>query len=532
MDRVNFKKISKKILIVAFILFTLLNFSTTAYGSIPPRILIIIDSSASMSEKGLKNIKLLTGQGKENDELARQITVITYPTTTGIKVSNFRNSAEFSFYLQSLSLRKGTTDLKQVIMIGRSWASEYATSERFVYWISDGGGIGTLGQNTTEILEKMNSVSSTQNWTIAEIGASKNLESLSNGVSKYFEVPTQSTASQLQFPKINVVVDDPNKDESLKPETLKKTTYITEILAIAASISFLFLLNSVFKLVNRRGLKSNRESLFAIQFPQSGPKSGSTNSILKRIPVLFKGPINEMGDRYHVDENKQFRLIAMLFMFTFVFGIFILKNIFASLLLTLFVPGLLIRLLNKHTKNKDEKKFTNELPGFLSLLSSGLKSGLSFQQNVDAYCQMTDGILARDFRRVLSEANMGSSLDESLDTLAKERKNDDLTWLVTAILIQKNVGGSLSTIIDTVLETINARGEVRREIRALSAEGKLSAYVLIALPIFIFLFLVFSRRSYVEVLWKESTGQLILVVLGTLISIGWLWMRKVVNIKV
>jgi tight adherence protein B len=145
---------------------------------------------------------------------------------------------------------------------------------------------------------------------------------------------------------------------------------------------------------------------------------------------------------------------------------------------------------------------------------------------------MTDGILARDFRRVLSEANMGSSLDESLETLATERKNDDLTWLVTAILIQKNVGGSLSTIIDTVLETINARGEVRREIRALSAEGKLSAYVLIALPIFIFLFLTFTRRSYVEVLWKESLGQLILVVIGTLISIGWLWMRKVVNIKV
>jgi Flp pilus assembly protein TadB len=532
MHQVNLKKISKKLFIVAFIFFTLLNFSTTAYGATPPRILIIIDSSASISEKGLKNIRLLLGQGKENDELARQITVITYPTATGIKVSNFRNSAEFSFYLQSLSLVKGTTDLNQVITIGRSWASEYATSERLVYWISDGGGIRTLGLNSTEILEKMSGVSSTQNWTIAEIGASRNLESLSNEVSNYFEVPAKSTASQLQFPKIDVVVNNPINDESAKPETLKETTYVIGILAIVASVAFLFLLNTLFKLANRRGLKSDRESLFAIQFPQSGPKSSSTNGILKKIPALFKGPINEIGDRYQIDENKQFRLIAILFMFTFVFCIFIIKNIFVSLLLTLFVPGLLIRIFNNRMKTKDEKIFSKELPGFLSLLSSGLKSGLSFQQNVDAYCQMTDGILARDFRRVLSESNMGSSLDESLETLATERKNDDLTWLVTAILIQKNVGGSLSTIIDTVLETINARGEVRREIRALSAEGKLSAYVLIALPIFIFLFLTFTRRSYVEVLWKESLGQLILVVIGTLISIGWLWMRKVVNIKV
>jgi tight adherence protein B len=285
-------------------------------------------------------------------------------------------------------------------------------------------------------------------------------------------------------------------------------------------------------LANRRGLKSDRESLFAIQFPQSGPKSSSTNGILKKLPALFKGPINEIGDRYHIDQNKQLRLIVILFMFIFIFCIFIIKNIFISLLLTLFAPGFLIRIFNNRMKIKDGKIFSKELPGFLSLLSSGLKSGLSFQQNVDAYCQMTDGILARDFRRVLSEANMGSSLDESLETLATERKNDDLTWLVTAILIQKNVGGSLSTIIDTVLETINARGEVRREIRALSAEGKLSAYVLIALPIFIFLFLTFTRRSYVEILWKESLGQFILVVIGTLISIGWLWMRKVVNIKV
>jgi tight adherence protein B len=151
---------------------------------------------------------------------------------------------------------------------------------------------------------------------------------------------------------------------------------------------------------------------------------------------------------------------------------------------------------------------------------------------MDAYCQLNDNLLSGEFRRVLTELRMGSSLELALEELSKRRSNEDLAWLVTAISIQKNVGGSLSTIMDTVLETINGRGALRREVQTLSAEGRLSAYVLIALPLGIFAFLFASRREYVEVLWQDSGGIFILSLILFLITVGWVWMRKVVDIKV
>jgi tight adherence protein B len=140
--------------------------------------------------------------------------------------------------------------------------------------------------------------------------------------------------------------------------------------------------------------------------------------------------------------------------------------------------------------------------------------------------------LAIQLRRTLREVQMGESLESSLNSLAIRMENTDLEWIVTALSIQKNVGGSLADIIDTVLETIRSRIDIRREVRTLSAEGRLSALVLVMLPISIFLFLVLTQKEYMTIYWTTPLGILVLIFIGILMSIGWMWMKKVVEIRV
>lgn len=179
-----------------------------------------------------------------------------------------------------------------------------------------------------------------------------------------------------------------------------------------------------------------------------------------------------------------------------------------------------------------QKKFADELPDFLMLVASSLRAGLSFTHALDSSALEGKGEVARQMRRVLREVQVGADLDDALMECAVRMENDDLRWVVTALSIQREVGGALSGILDTAAQTIKARYELHREVRTLSAEGRLSAYVLIALPLGIFAFLFLARREYVKILWTQPLGIALLVVLATLMVIGIVWMRNVVRIKV
>ena len=142
------------------------------------------------------------------------------------------------------------------------------------------------------------------------------------------------------------------------------------------------------------------------------------------------------------------------------------------------------------------------------------------------------GEVPRQMRRVLREVQVGTLLDAALLECADRMDNEDLRWTVTALSIQREVGGNLSTILDTAAGTIKSREELRREVRTLSAEGRLSGYILIALPLGVLLVLMLVRRSYVELLWTTTLGLLSLAAMAVLMVLGWLWMRTIVTIKV
>ncbi len=223
-----------------------------------------------------------------------------------------------------------------------------------------------------------------------------------------------------------------------------------------------------------------------------------------------------------------------------VFGSFLITGVltlFSKSLPINFIVGLVAAYLIQNTVLKSreaalKREFEEQLADFLTIIASGLRAGLSFAQAVESAVGDGTGEVERQIRRALAQVQVGSTLDAALLRVAKKMDSDDLAWTIAALRIQREVGGNLSKILDTAAVTIRNRAELKREIRTLSAEGRISAYVLVALPLGIFGFLLLSRRDYVKIFWTESIGMIMLAVFVILVTAGWFWIRSVVEVKV
>lgn len=177
-------------------------------------------------------------------------------------------------------------------------------------------------------------------------------------------------------------------------------------------------------------------------------------------------------------------------------------------------------------------KFAMELPALLQIVASGLRSGLTFDAALSATAAQDKGEVGRQFRRAIAEVQFGSTLEDALRRVATRMSSDDLTWLVMVLEIQREMGGSLSGILDGVAATIKGRAEVKREIKVISAEGRMSGYVLISLPIFSMIALFAIRPEYVSFFWTNPVGFIMFGGFLLLMAIGWVWMNKVVQVRV
>ena len=176
------------------------------------------------------------------------------------------------------------------------------------------------------------------------------------------------------------------------------------------------------------------------------------------------------------------------------------------------------------------KKLEAQLPDALTLLASTLKAGYSFLQGIDAVAKEADEPLATEFQRTVNEARLGKPMDESLDNLSDRVGSDDMVWAVVAIKIQREVGGNLAELLTIVAETMKERRRLKGEVQALTAEGRISAYVLLALPPLIGLAIFFLNRAYISELWNNTLG-LVLVALAVFsMGVGAAWMKKIVDI--
>jgi tight adherence protein B len=193
-----------------------------------------------------------------------------------------------------------------------------------------------------------------------------------------------------------------------------------------------------------------------------------------------------------------------------------------------FLPAVVLRFL----ATRRAKKFESQLPDVLTLVASSLSTGFSLLQALDAVSRDAAEPAAKEFSRALAETRIGADVGEALEHMADRMQSDNMRWTAMAIRIQREVGGNLAETLRTTAKTLREREELARHVRALSAEGRLSAYILIALPIGIFFYTMMTNREYVELLWTRPLGLAMLA--GGIISLGlgMAWMRKVVDVKV
>lgn len=178
------------------------------------------------------------------------------------------------------------------------------------------------------------------------------------------------------------------------------------------------------------------------------------------------------------------------------------------------------------------RSFNGQLAQTLGLMAGGLQAGLSLPQAVDTVVREGHEPMAGELRRALVEQRLGIDITDALEGVADRMESEDFAWVVMAVRIQREVGGNLAEILHTVGDTLRERDYLRRQVRALSAEGRLSGYILTGLPPLIFFYMTISNPEYVRLLYTTLPGYVILAVAGFLLALGSFAMAKLATVEV
>ncbi len=178
------------------------------------------------------------------------------------------------------------------------------------------------------------------------------------------------------------------------------------------------------------------------------------------------------------------------------------------------------------------KAFERLLPDILMLVATSLRSGFGLPQALDAVARDAAEPAAKEFSRALAETRIGTDVTESLDHMSARMDSQSMQWTVMAIRVQREVGGNLAETLTTTATTLREREALQRQVRTLSAEGRLSAMILIALPIFVFFYMLLVNFAYISLLWTTLFGAIMSTIGVVLMVVGVFWMRRVVRIEV
>ncbi|TMF24202.1 MAG: hypothetical protein E6I28_11480 [Chloroflexi bacterium] len=176
--------------------------------------------------------------------------------------------------------------------------------------------------------------------------------------------------------------------------------------------------------------------------------------------------------------------------------------------------------------------FNKQLPDTIVLLSNSLRAGSSFLQSVELVSRESPAPMGPEMGRVVREVNLGLGMEEALANMVRRIKSDDLDLMVTAIGVQQQVGGNLAEILDTIAFTIRERVRIKGEIRTLTAQGRYSGYLVAFLPVGIAVTLNFINPEFMQPLFTETLGRILLGTGLVMMFIGFTAIRRITDIKV
>ena len=178
-----------------------------------------------------------------------------------------------------------------------------------------------------------------------------------------------------------------------------------------------------------------------------------------------------------------------------------------------------------------QKAFTNQLGDMLTMVANALRAGFSFMQAFELIAREMDAPIGREVQKVVNEVNVGSTIETALENMQRRVQSPDFELVVTAVLIQRQVGGNLAQILDTISGTIDERIRMRREVLALTAQGRLSGMVLALLPLGVAAILTLINPDYLKPLFEAEIGKYIVAAAAVSELIGLFLIQKIVDIK-
>ncbi len=206
------------------------------------------------------------------------------------------------------------------------------------------------------------------------------------------------------------------------------------------------------------------------------------------------------------------------------------KSPFASVVAVVLVAGIAWYLPSRRA-TKRINLIQEQLPDALALMAASVEGGQTFQRSIDMYRRDARAPLSSELDRVMAEVAVGSDLVVALENMAERSGVEDLKWAVEAVRIQQSTGGRLAPILKTLSDFMRTRQEVRREVQTLSAEGRMSGYVLFAIPVFLVVALELKDPGYLKPM-MHGAGLVVLIGTAGLMALGFWIVRRMVDIKV
>jgi tight adherence protein B len=199
-----------------------------------------------------------------------------------------------------------------------------------------------------------------------------------------------------------------------------------------------------------------------------------------------------------------------------------------ALLLALAAPlGAMVLL--RVRKGRRQRKFADQLDDTLQLVAGGLRAGHSLLRAIDSVSHEAESPTREEFARIVNETRLGRDLNDALENVATRMKCEDFSWVAQAIGIHREVGGDLAEVLDQVGATIRERNQLRRQVQSLSSEGKMSAYILMALPFVVTGLLCLTSPAYIGQFVESPLGFVLMGAAVVMLTVGALWLRKVVS---
>jgi len=197
-------------------------------------------------------------------------------------------------------------------------------------------------------------------------------------------------------------------------------------------------------------------------------------------------------------------------------------------ILFLFIPYFILKTMERNYYHK----FDEQLPEALDLLSRALKSGHALTSGIEMITDEMEEPIKSEFAATIDEVNLGLTLKEAFDNLCERVPSTDLRFFAIAVVVQKETGGNLAEILDNISRLIRERMAFGRQVKALTAEGRLSAMVLIGLPIFMFLYIYLVNYEYISLLWSEKIGLYMIAGAIVLQIVGAYFIKRIVSIEI